>query len=219
MSRRPVLAVGLLAAVSAAASLDGDGEARALPAWNAGLAVSPAASASGSGRASSSRLQVTFTPAAEAVHHYQVAARETSSGRTMVAAVADGARSAVLTGLKSDTSYAVDITACPDAACVAGMSAASGRAFARTEQEIWQVQASADSIAAAARVVSDGNVKVHAIRLGPEAPAPVAERVQLYYGPLPQAHKGLAVAVADSVSTRDVASLSRSPASPATAGC
>ena len=52
-------------------------------------------------------------------------------------------------------------------------------------------------------------IKVHAIRLGPEAPASVAGRVQLYYGPLPQALKGLAVGVTDAVASNDASSVSR----------
>jgi hypothetical protein len=45
------------------------------------------------------------------------------------------------------------------------------------------------------RIVSDGNVKIHAFRYGNDAPAALAGRVQLYYGPLQMNAKGLAVGV------------------------
>lgn len=206
MSRTGPIAA-LLAALSSTASVPPP-EAVAAPAWNAALTVR-AARRGVPGYASSSQLEVEFIPAAAQVDHYLVAARDASGGPTITARAAPGATRMTLTGLQSDTNYAVDLTACHDAACSKHTAAGEGRVFARTAEEVWQVQASGASIAEATRIVADGNVKIHAILLGPGAPAAVAGRVQLYYGPLPQQYKGLAVAVSDSLATNDASSVSR----------
>lgn len=187
------------------------GAGAAAVAWNAALEVRPAevAAAGRAGYRSSSRLDVEFAPAPGDVHHYLIVARPRSGGPPSVLSVSAELRHEVVPGLMSDTTYAVDVTACHDAECTRQTSPADGRTFARTEEEVWQIQASGDGVASALRVVADGNVKIHAIRLGPEAPADVAGRLQLYYGPLTQAHKGLAVAVSDALATADPASVSR----------
>ncbi len=197
-----------LAIVACLASLP-SAEAQPHAEWRAGLRVrAPEVAAAGrSGYRSSSRLEVEFAPATGRVDHYRVTARPRIAGLPTVSSV--DAESAVVSGLMSDTAYSIDVTACHDTECVRRTSPADGPAFAQTEEEVWQIQASGDSIASATRVVTDGNVKVHAIRLGPEAPAEVAGRLQLYYGPLTQAHKGLAVAVSDAQATLDPASVSR----------
>lgn len=186
-------------------------EASAAGGWHAALEVRPAevAAAGRSGIRSSSRIEVRFAPAPGDVDHYRLAVRPLAGGAARLLRVPPQSPHTVLSGLMSATTYAVDVTACRDAECIRQASPADGPALAQTETEVWQVQASGDSIASATRVVADGNVKIHAIRIGREAPPDLAGRLQLYYGPLTQAHKGLAVAVSDAVASADPASVAR----------
>jgi len=179
--------------------------------WRANLRALAVRSASSvdSGYASSSQLAVAFERIGGESRHYLVSARPRFSGPPVTVSVAPSADRAIVGGLMSDTRYDVTIAACLDAACVRQTSPVDAGVSVETAQEVWQVQASGDSIASALRVVSDGNVKVHASRFGTDAPPAVAGRVQLYYGPMTQAHKGLAVAASDRVADADPTSVSR----------
>lgn len=179
--------------------------------WDARLRVA-ARSESNNDRAyrSSSRLEFEFAPVAGAVDHYRFDARERGGRTTRAIRVAADARRAAFDSLPAATTFAVDITACLDAACSSAVSATSNdRVTAETEEEVWQIQAAGDSIESATRIVADGNVKIHATRFGPEAPAEVRGRVQIYYGPMTQATKGLAIGVSDGVATQDPLSVLR----------
>jgi hypothetical protein len=77
-----------------------------------------------------------------------------------------------------------------------------------TPQETWQLQGTGSSISGLTHIVSDGNVKIHAFRYGADAPAALAGRVQIYYGPMQMAFKGLAVGAATSPATTDIATVS-----------
>lgn len=179
--------------------------------WDAGLRVAerPALSNDRTYR-SSSRLEFEFAPAADAVDHYRVVARERGGRITRTIRVAADKRRAEFDGLPAATAFKVDITACLDAACSSAVSATSNdRVTAETEEEVWQIQAAGESIESATRIVADGNVKIHATRFGPEAPAEVRGRVQIYYGPMTQATKGLAIGVSEGVATADPLSVLR----------
>lgn len=179
--------------------------------WDAGLRLVTRDARHGeSARRSSSRLEFEFSPAGNAVDHYRIVAREQGGRNTRAIRVAADDRRAVFAGLPAATTFLVDITACLDAGCAQTQAATSNHVVsAATEEEIWQIQASGDTIESATRIVADGNVKIHATRFGPEAPAEVRGRVQIYYGPMSQATKGLAVGVSDDVATPDPRSVLR----------
>lgn len=203
--------VVLLALVAATASMSAvragavHPEGGVTSGWDAALrAEAPAEPRRENGRVfrSSSRLQVSFAPVRGDVDHFRLAARE-RGGRILrtIRVAADKSRAA-FEGLPAGAEFSIDITACRDAACSSTVAAASNdRVTAATEDEIWQIQASGDSINQAVKIVSDGNVKIHATRFGPEAPAEVRGRVQIYYGPMTQSTKGLAVGVSEAVAS------------------
>lgn len=181
--------------------------------WDAGLRVeAPLLAAGRGGRAyrASSRLEVAFTGMGSGVHHYRVVARERGGREVGVVDVPAGGLRASFDRLPAATRFTVDVFACLDASCASSVAAvANGRVAAATEEEVWQIQASGETIESAARIVPDGNVKIHATRFGPEAPAEVAGRVQIYYGPMTQSTKGLAVGVSDEVASSDPSSVLR----------
>lgn len=220
MLRPPVTVksvVALLALAAATALMSAprgagaDREGAERPGWDAALrAEAPAETWRDSGRVfrSSSRLQVSFAPVQGDVDHYRVAARERGGRILRTSRVAAGGNRATFEGLPAGTRFSIDVTACRDAACSSTVAATSNdRVTAATEEEIWQIQASGDSINRAVKIVSDGNVKIHATRFGPEAPAEVRGRVQIYYGPMTQSAKGLAVGVSEAVASSDPASV------------
>ena len=145
---------------------------------------------------SSTQLRVTWTPAGDPTHHFEILAREGVQGTRVRLSAASTATSATLTGLKSHTTYAVSVIACAVESC--STSSASAEVEAETDREHWQLQGSGNSITGLAKAVSDGNARLSATRFGPDAGA-MANRVQLYYGPLstgPARVSMLSVAVA-----------------------
>jgi hypothetical protein len=200
----PVL--GLLAMATSGWMVRAQGPRGESRTWDARLRAEAPMVAERAGRVyrSSSRVDVAFSRLAGA-HHYVVVARERSA-RTALPAVSVAASEdhVTLRGLNPGATYAIDITACADAACSSTVtSTLNDRVTATTEEETWQIQASGDSIASATRIVADGNVKIHATRFGPEAPPEVRGRVQIYYGPITQSTKGLAVGVSETPATTD----------------
>lgn len=181
--------------------------------WDAGLrAEAPVIAAGHGGREyrASSRLEVAFTGVESGVHHYRVVARERGGREVGAIDVSAGGRRATFDRLPAGTRFLVDVIACLDAPCSSAVSATSNdRVAAATEEEVWQIQASGETIESATRIVSDGNVKIHATRFGPEAPAEVRGRVQIYYGPMTQSTKGLAVGVSEAVASSDPSSVLR----------
>lgn len=146
---------------------------------------------------SSTELQVSWTPGTgETVHHFLVAATDGVQGTTVSVTAASGATTVTLTGLKAATDYAVVVTACRDAACQNKSAAAA--VTGSTDTEYWQLQGTGHAVDGLTKAVSDGNARLSATRFGSDAGA-MANRVQLYYGPMRSATVGraqLAAAVA-----------------------
>ncbi|MEO8678814.1 MAG: fibronectin type III domain-containing protein [Vicinamibacterales bacterium] len=133
---------------------------------------------------SSSALLVAWTPAAaDATHHFEIVATEGVQG-TAVAAMADStATSLTLTGLKSNTEYAIVVKACGNDAC--SESTAAAAVPGSTDAEYWQLRGTGNRVDTLIKIVSDGNARLSATLFGPDAGA-MANHVQLYYGPFGQ---------------------------------
>lgn len=176
--------------------------------WTAALVVSETDSVTVAGTeyGSSSQLALAWTAPSAAVDHYRITATE-ATGSTSVTATADGsAASATLTGLKSATAYAVDLEACLDEECEETLSPSEGSGSGTTQEEVWQLQGSGDSIAELTKVVSDGNAKISALFYGEGAGAGLEGKIQLYYGPS-GASRGLAVGTQATAGVDDVATV------------
>ena len=149
---------------------------------------------------SSSKLRASWTaPTTFTVHHFEVIATEPTGGtRTSVTASASET-SATITGLKAATSYSVMVRACQDAPC--SQYGAAGSVSATTANEYWQLQGSGASVSGLTKVVSDGNARLSATRIGPDASSANAGKVQFYYGPMPASpgQASLSVAVGNAV--------------------
>lgn len=163
--------------------------------WSAALAVSSVASATVEGTAynSSSRLTATWTAPSTSVDHFVVTATETIGPSEVVQTVSGTATTVTFTGLKSDTSYDISLSACTDVDCAQTSTPAEGAVTGQTAAEYWQLQGDGASVAELTPAVSDGNSKISAIFYGSDADADLAGKVQLYYGPLGASDKGLAV--------------------------
>jgi len=144
--------------------------------------------------ASSSRLVVSWTAdASDPTHHLEVIARESVQGTEVRTSVASGSTSVTLTGLKAATTYVVTVVACANDPCSASIASAS--VSGDTDTEYWQLRGTGNTVSGLTKIVSDGNARLSATRLGPDAGA-VANHVQLYYGPMGNRQSPLAVAVA-----------------------
>ena len=161
----------------------------------ANVAVTRVAGETVSGRQlySSTQLRVTWTPASgDQTHHFEIAAREGVQDTRVRVSAAASATSVTLTGLKSQTTYAIAVIACANDSCT--QSSASGEVEAETDREHWQLHGTGRSVSTLTKAVSDGNARLSATLFGPDAGA-MANRVQLYYGPL-NAGRQSALAVA-----------------------
>lgn len=142
---------------------------------------------------SSSKLAITWTaPSGAAVNSYRVTAREAAGTGAVSATVSS--TSATLTGLKAATRYALTVTACLDTACA--NQASSAVVYATTSEEYWQLQGTGNTTAGLTRIVSDGNVRISATRIGSDAGSSTADRIQLYYGPALQGNSKQALSTA-----------------------
>lgn len=131
---------------------------------------------------SSASLQVSWTAGSgDQTDHYEVRGRETAQGTQVSTTAAASATSVVLTGLKAQTTYAVTVVSCADASC--SRSSTSDTASAETDREHWQLQGSGNTVSGLTKAISDGNARLSATRFGSDAGS-MANRVQLYYGPL-----------------------------------
>jgi hypothetical protein len=131
---------------------------------------------------SSTRLAVSWTPGAgDTTHHFEIAAREGVQNTRVRISAAASATSATLTGLKSHTTYAVMVIACANESC--SQSSSSAEVNTETDREFWQLQGTGNTVTGLTKSVSDGNARLSATRFGPDAGA-MANRVQLYYGPM-----------------------------------
>lgn len=168
--------------------------------WSANVTVSTVAAADAAAQAfSSSRLALSWSAPSNLVPtRYDVLVSEATSSSSRT--VSTTATSAQVDGLKSATSYRFEVRACDATQCYAQPAATSTM---ETPAEAWQLQGAGRTFAGLARVVPDGNVKLHAMRIGEGAPADLAGRLRLYYGASGAANHGLSVAV-----TTDAASSS-----------
>jgi hypothetical protein len=150
----------------------------------------PAATIGGTAYFSSTRLNLAWSaPTTGVASRYEVAWTETSGGPVKTASTTG--TSMGLSELKAGTSYRIEVTLCTAQACLTTTPAST---TAETPAEVWQLQGTGGTTAGLTRIVSDGNVKIHALRYGGDAPAGLAGKLRLYYGPLPQNTKGLAPA-------------------------
>ncbi len=168
--------------------------------WSASLAVSSTDEAS----PSSTRLEVSWSLPDQPVDHLQLTVDAGQGAPILTTDVPADQTTWTLDALRSATDYQVTLVACLDPSCAEYVSpddhtSASGA----TAEEVWQIQGDGDSLTEAWPLVSDGNVKLHVVRLGPEAPADVAGRLQLYYGPMGQDFKGVSVASGDAPAVTD----------------
>ena len=154
---------------------------------------------------SSSKLAVTWSQPPDPVDHFVVTATASVGGPTSASATVAAPGGAIeLAGLASGTPYRIDLVACLDAGCATALD--GGAITGTTPAERWQLDGTGDDVAGLHPIVSDGNSKVHAAYFGDGAPAEVAGRIQLYYGPIGMTVKGLAVGVGNAVVTHSVAS-------------
>ena len=164
---------------------------------------------------SSSKLSVAWAAPAYTVDHYEITASESLQG-TVVSSSAK-TLSATLTGLKAATAYAVTVKACADAPC--RQSGAAAAVSGTTATEYWQLKGTGNTTAGLSKLVRDGNVRISATRFGPEAGGVTANRIQLYYGPMPPPRGVLTTAItATATSATDAASYLSFTGSGATTG-
>ena len=159
--------------------------------WAPALSVStvPAQSAGATSTASSTRLQLAWTaPTNFTPTSYEVTVTEVATNAARTTSVA--ATATTLGELKSATGYRFEVRAC-HSSCYA---TPTGTATAQAPAEVWQLQGTGRGIAGLSRPVADGNVRLHALRLGPGAGADLEGRLRLYYGPFGAAARGFAVA-------------------------
>ena len=182
------------------------GQARAADSSPANVTVNRVNSAAIAGRQtfSSTLLTVSWTPSPEdQAHHFEIVATESVQGTHVRVAAGSEATSVTLTGLKAATAYSVTVFACRDEACTE--SSASVSVTGETDTEYWQLRGTGNTVDRLTKAVSDGNARLSAMRFGPEAEA-MANRIQLYYGPMPGPGRqpslsaGVASAVADAAS-------------------
>ena len=130
----------------------------------------------------SSQLAVTWVAGSgDQTHHFEIVARDSVQGTTVRASAVASASSVTLTGLKASTTYAVTVLACANETCSQSSSSASTNG--ETDTEYWQLQGTGNTVDRLTKIVSDGNARLSATRLGPDAGA-MANRIQLYYGPM-----------------------------------
>jgi hypothetical protein len=137
---------------------------------------------------SSTQLRVSWSaPESGAVPRYEVswgeAASPSRSSRVVTATTLD------LADLAAGTAYRIDVAPCSAINCSTSDTTSIAT---QTPAEVWQMQGSGSSIAGLTRIVSDGNVKIHVLRYGIGSAS--AGRMLMYYGPMQQTAKGLAVA-------------------------
>jgi len=148
------------------------------------VSVARVAATTAGGRqiSSSSQLAVAWTATAgDPAHHFEVIARESVQGTEVRASAAASATSLTLTGLKAATTYAITVAACANDACSSSLASVSVNG--ETDTEYWQLRGTGNSVDGLTKIVSDGNARLSATRLGPEA-GDMANRIQLYYGPM-----------------------------------
>jgi fibronectin type III domain protein len=185
-----------------------DASVDAGPAWGAMLQATPVdlQTIGGASHGSSTKLRLSWSAPPVAFDHYVLTATDGASGTATTQSLPATELAYTLTGLNAATTYTLGLSACLDVACTAAIGPAAGTASASTPQEVWQLQGAGHTHATLTKVVSDGNVKIHAIRHGQGAPAAQLGRVQLYYGSSNPSAPGLAVATGNMVANAAVPS-------------
>ncbi len=157
---------------------------------------------------SSSSLRATWAPPSGVDH---VRFSLTGGGDTLTFDAKPSATTLDLTDLHSSTSYTASVLLCADATCGTPTAAAGGSASADVPAEVWAMQGTGDGVTKATKIVADGNVRIHAIAYGKDAPAAQLGRTQLYYGPQPNPQgakvEGLVVGLAKQVASATVSTL------------
>lgn len=161
--------------------------------WKANLTLSPTDAVVIAGKTyySSSKLQASWSPPEVAVDHYEINATDGVSLLTQTFNISTN--NSTLAGLKSGTSYSVNLKACFDKNCAQFIS--SDTANDTTSEEYWQVQGVGNSYATATKAVVDGNIGAYVFKFGDWAGADLSGKLQLYYNPLAGAEKGIKTAV------------------------
>lgn len=157
---------------------------------------------------SSSKVNLSFSGPSETVDHFLITATSVEGNHRITKRLAAAATETELTGLRSSTSYKIEISACADASCVGPIVGTGTSTQWKSAEEIWQIAGQGASLDGITRIVSDGNVMIHAMVYGGDAPAAQAGRAQLYYGPMGEGHRGLAIATGDAVAKKDASSVS-----------
>ena len=149
-------------------------------------------------RLSASRLAVSWSaPTGFAPEHYELEVIDVVTAQRDRRRISSDTLAVTLDTLKSDTDYRLRLFACGDADCM--QAAASDEATGRTAPETWQLAGAGNTVAGLSLPVADGNARISATRIGPDAGTANADTVQLYYGPQmrPGSRPTLAVAPAE----------------------
>ncbi len=150
---------------------------------------------------SSSSLGLAWTaPRKSMLVRYDV--RLTDQGTGIRSTVTSLTTSVTITGLKAATGYRVDVIACGTDAC----TDPAASTITTMPNEVWQLQGSGANVAGLTRSVPDGNVKLHVVRYGADAPSALAGRLIMYYGPFQANAKGLAAGVTTAPATTSAGS-------------
>ncbi|OFW04395.1 MAG: hypothetical protein A3I61_11250 [Acidobacteria bacterium RIFCSPLOWO2_02_FULL_68_18] len=154
---------------------------------------------------SSSRLQVSWTAPAEAVHRYVLTLTDGVTGASVGVETAE--TRLTVSGLKSATPHTAALRACLDEACATSLEA-DAAASGQTAEEYWQVRGTGSSYTGATRIVTDGNTYPYVILYGAWAGAALSGKAQLYYNPTIATEKGIKIAELSSGTNDSVAALS-----------
>jgi|GEM_PF-1334135 len=144
---------------------------------------------------SSTKLKLNWTqPENFSVDHYEISVTEQNQEREFRLTANNDVSSVTISDLKSDTNYSATLYACGDSSC--SQYAIAKSQIVRTAKEYWQLQGSGNSVSGLMVPVSDGNARISATRIGPDAGTSNADTVQLYYGPFTQPGGNSTLAVA-----------------------
>ncbi|WP_394759555.1 fibronectin type III domain-containing protein [Flavobacterium sp.] len=131
---------------------------------------------------SSSKIKVDWVePVGVTIDHYKIEAVDDTGGATISETVASGVTTLTLEDLKADTTYSITVTAYGNAS--ESVKASAAIVTTKTSTEYWQLQGSGNTVSNLTKIVSDGNARISATRIGSEAGGITANHIQLYYGP------------------------------------
>lgn len=161
---------------------DPNTESDATDDWTANVSAS-AVPVDGESLTSSTRLSVSFGAFEGTVDHYEVSARElsTGTGYTLSETWSSSETTISIDGLRSDTDYEITVVACAESECADGSPRAVGSG--QTAAEVWRIVGSGADRAGVSELVADSNVQAHAFRFGSWAGEDYEGRVQLYFLP------------------------------------